>query len=152
MNFSEDDFLWMRHAIQLAETAKKNNEVPVGAVLIQDNQIIGEGWNRPISHCDPSAHAEIVALRHGALTIKNYRLINSTLYVSLEPCLMCMGAIVHSRVKRVVFGAYDTKAGAVENFFQMGGTDKLNHRVQCEGGLLAEQCSVLLSRFFQARR
>ncbi len=150
--FNEQDHVWMQHAIHLAETAAKNNEVPVGAVLVHDNKVIGEGWNRPIQTCDPSAHAEIIALRHGAHTLKNYRLINSTLYVTLEPCIMCVGAIVHSRVKRVVFGTYDQKSGAVESVFQIGATDKLNHRVSYSGGLLADHCGSLLSHFFQKRR
>lgn len=150
--FTEQDHAWMQHAIHLAETAAENNEVPVGAVLVHDNKVIGEGWNRPIQNSDPSAHAEIIALRHGAETLKNYRLINTTLYVTLEPCLMCVGAIVHSRVKRVVFGAYDQKSGAVESVFQIGTTDKLNHRVSYSGGLLADNCGSLLSHFFQEKR
>ena len=150
--FSERDHFWMQHAIQLAETAAKNEEVPVGAVLILDDKIIGEGSNRPIGQCDPSAHAEIVAVREGAKHLNNYRLVNSTLYVTLEPCLMCIGALTHARVKRVVFGAFDPKAGAVESAFQMGTTDKLNHRIEYQGGLLAESCGALLSEFFRARR
>lgn len=152
MNFSEQDYLWMQRAIELAKIAEENNEVPVGAVLVHENKIIGEGWNQPISSCDPSAHAEIIALRKGAETLQNYRLINTTLYVSLEPCIMCMGAIVHARVKRLIFGAADPKTGAVQSVFQIGGTNKLNHVVQCEGGLLAEDCGGLLINFFKNRR
>lgn len=150
--FTEQDHLWMQQAIQLAEAAALNQEVPVGAVLVLDDKVVSEGSNRPISHCDPSAHAEIVALRAGAKALNNYRLVNSTLYVTLEPCIMCIGAIVHSRVKRVIFGAYDQKSGAVESAFQIGSSDKLNHRVEYQGGLLAERCGMLLSEFFKLRR
>lgn len=150
--FSDRDIFWMQHAIDLAKTASLHQEVPVGAVLIAEDKIIGEGWNCSIGHCDPSAHAEVIALRHAGKNLNNYRLINTTLYVTLEPCIMCVGAIVHARVKRVVFGAGDQRAGAVQSAFQMGTTDKLNHRVVYEGGLLAELCGKLLSEFFQARR
>ncbi len=152
MMFSERDHEWMRHAIQLAEQAAEQAEVPVGAVLVHEDKLIGEGSNRPIKTCDPSAHAEIVALRQGAAHLNNYRLVNSTLYVTLEPCIMCVGAIVHARVKRLVFGAYDPRAGAIESAFQIIDSNKLNHRVTCQGGLLAESCGNLLSQFFQARR
>jgi len=148
----EKDLIWMQYAIQLAETAARHNEVPVGAVLIQDEQIIGEGWNRPISLHDPSAHAEIIALRDAATKIKNYRLVNSTLYVTLEPCIMCVGALVHARVQRVVFGAPDPKTGAVQSVFQFGETQKLNHQIQYTGGVMTEQCGALLKIFFKSRR
>jgi len=150
--FSENDNVWMQHALQLAEKAAAHQEVPVGAVLVLDNKLIGEGWNKPISSCDPSAHAEVVALREGAQTVQNYRLVQSTLYVTLEPCLMCLGAIIHARVQRLVFGAYDLKSGAVESVFQLAETDMLNHRVVCQGGLFAERCGLLLKDFFRARR
>lgn len=150
--FSENDIAWMQHAITLAQAAGANQEVPVGAVLVHNNQIMGEGSNCPISQCDPSAHAEIVTLRNGAKAIQNYRLLDTTLYVTLEPCIMCVGAIIHSRVKRVVFGAYDPRAGAVSSAFNMKDDKQLNHRVIYEGGLLAESCGKLLSDFFQARR
>jgi tRNA(adenine34) deaminase len=150
--FSEQDGIWMQQAIQLAEKASQHQEVPVGAVLVLEDKVIGEGWNRPITLCDPSAHAEIIALREGAKHLKNYRLIHSTLYVTLEPCIMCLGAIIHARVQRLVFGAYDLKSGAVESVFQIGSTDKLNHRVVSEGGLLADRCGTLLKDFFKARR
>lgn len=148
----ERDIVWMRHAISLAKTAEQQAEVPVGAVLIYEDKVIGEGYNQPISLCDPSAHAEMIALRHGAKTRNNYRLPQSTLYVTLEPCIMCLGAIVHARVERVVFGAYDQRAGAVQSAFQMGTTNQFNHRVIYQGGLLAEECGLLLSEFFKARR
>ncbi len=150
--FSDNDLSWMRHALQLAKDAANRQEVPVGAVLVLDEVIIGEGSNRPIGECDPTAHAEIIALRQGAKNIKNYRLVNATLYVTLEPCVMCVGALVHARVKRVVFGAADPKAGAVMSAFQMGAAQQFNHRVVYEGGLLAEECGQLLSDFFKARR
>jgi tRNA(adenine34) deaminase len=150
--FSQDDKNYMQHAIQLAEHAAKNAEVPVGAVLVHENQVIGEGSNCPIGMEDPTAHAEIIALRAGAITLKNYRLINSTLYVTLEPCVMCVGAIIHARVRRVIYGASDPKTGAVTSLFQLGSTDKLNHRVEYVGGLLAEECGELLRKFFRERR
>ncbi len=150
--FSERDIFWMQQAIKLAEHAAQQQEVPVGAVLVCEDKMIGEGFNRPIKNCDPTAHAEIIALRQGAENLNNYRLINSTLYVTLEPCIMCVGAITHARVKRVVYGAADPRAGAVKSVFQIGETNKLNHRVEYAGGLLAEECGEILRLFFQARR
>lgn len=150
--FSERDIHWMRHAISLAEKAAHEQEVPVGALLVAEDTLIAEGWNRPIRECDPSAHAEVVTLRKAGQFLKNYRLNNTTLYVTLEPCVMCVGAIVQARIKRVVFGAFDTRMGAVQSAFQLGTTDKLNHRVHYEGGLLAVECAQLLSDFFLARR
>jgi len=150
--FSDNDIFWMHHALALAQEACNRQEVPVGAVMILDNKVIGEGSNHPIGLCDPTAHAEIIALRQGAQHLKNYRLVNSTLYITLEPCIMCLGAIVHARVKRVVFGATDPKAGAVVSVFPMGSAQQFNHHVDYEGGLLAEQSSKMLSDFFRARR
>lgn len=150
--FSEHDIFWMQHAIHLAEIAAKQEEVPVGAVLVLEDKVIGEGSNRPIGNCDPTAHAEIIALRAGANNLNNYRLVNSTLYVTLEPCIMCVGAIVHARIKRLVFGAFDPKAGAIHSAFQLLDTNKLNHRVEYAGGLLEESCGKILSEFFKARR
>ncbi|MDR3477481.1 MAG: tRNA adenosine(34) deaminase TadA [Gammaproteobacteria bacterium] len=150
--FTERDQFWMRWAIALAENAAVEGEVPVGAVLVVDDQMVGEGSNRPIRHSDPTAHAEIIALREAATALQNYRLVNSTLYVTLEPCVMCVGAIVHARVKRLVFGALDPKGGAVQSAFQMADSSQLNHRVECVGGLFAEKCGSLLSEFFRARR
>jgi tRNA(adenine34) deaminase len=143
---------WMLYALDLAQQAQAEGEVPVGAVLVKAGDVIGEGWNRPISAHDPSAHAEIVALRDAAQRIVNYRLCDSTLYVTLEPCIMCAGAIIHARVARVVFGAYDPKGGAAGSVFEVLGTDKLNHRVVVEGGVLASTCGQLLSDFFRQRR
>lgn len=150
--FSDQDLSWMQHALSLAKEAANRQEVPVGAVLVLDNQIISEGANSPIKMHDPTAHAEIIALRQAAEKIGNYRLINTTLYVTLEPCVMCVGALVHARVKRVVFGASDPKVGAVSSVFQLGSSQQFNHRINFEGGLLAEQCGQLLSDFFKARR
>ncbi len=150
--FTETDHYFMQQAILLANAAAKNQEVPVGAILVFENKIIGEGYNQPISQNDPSAHAEMVALRNGAKLLNNYRLPETTLYVTLEPCIMCIGALIHARVKRLVFGAHDLKTGAVESVFQMGNTEKLNHRIECQSGLLAKQCGEILTHFFQARR
>ncbi len=150
--FTDRDHHWMRYAIQLAEKAAAEQEVPVGAVLVLDDQIIGEGYNRPISHHDPSAHAEMIALREGAKRIGNYRLLNTTLYVTLEPCIMCAGAMVHARVKHLVFGAHDLKAGAIVTKTEALNLPFLNHSVAYTGGLLAEQCGGVLSNFFRERR
>lgn len=150
MNHSDER--WMRHALQLAEQAASAGEVPVGAVVVQDDQLIAEGFNRPITDSDPSAHAEIVALRAAGKVLDNYRLPGSTLYVTLEPCVMCAGAIVHARVGRVVFGALDPKAGAVSSVYDVISQPRLNHKPAWTGGVLAEECSVLLREFFKARR
>lgn len=150
--FTSQDHYWMQQAFLLAETAKQQGEVPVGAVLVADEKVLGAGFNRPIATCDPSAHAEIVALREGAEARSNYRLINTTLYVTLEPCIMCLGAIVHARVSRLVFGAADQKSGAVVSAFQLLDTTKLNHKVEYAGGLMADACGAILSEFFRARR
>ena len=146
------DVFWMQHALELARRAESEGEVPVGAVVIYDDQIIGEGWNRPITDNDPTAHAEIMALRSAAKKINNYRLLDTTLYVTLEPCIMCTGAIIHSRVKRVVYGALDPKAGASESAFTILGTDCLNHKVEVNNGILAENCSHILTNFFRQKR
>lgn len=142
----------MRHALFLAERAGAEGEVPVGAVLIKDGQIIGEGWNRPIASHDPTAHAEIMALRAGAQTIGNYRLADTTLYVTLEPCVMCAGAIIHARVARLVYGADDPKTGAVKSVAEIFNMPTHNHRVSVTGGVLASECGALLSTFFKTRR
>lgn len=149
---SDVDLKWMRHAIELAKRGAGQDEVPVGAVIVQDDKVIGEGWNQPIGQHDPSAHAEIVALRAAGQAAKNYRLLDTTLYVTLEPCVMCAGAIIHARVGRVVYGASDTKAGAAGSVVNIFAEEKLNHHVQIEGGLLAEECGELLSRFFKNKR
>ena len=150
--FSEIDHHMMQRAMSLAETAAENNEVPVGAVLLLNEKIIGEGWNQPIKKCDPTAHAEIMALREAANAIKNYRLLNTTLYVTLEPCAMCVGAIVHARIKRVVFGAYDFKSGAVMSALSLHEAKAFNHQVIYEGGLMAKECGEMLSELFRKKR
>ncbi len=143
----------MRQAIALARRAEAEGEVPVGAVLVADGEVIGEGWNRPITASDPTAHAEIMALRDAGQRMKNYRLPGTTLYVTLEPCPMCAGAIVHSRVSRVVFGATDPKGGAAGSVFNLLPSDeRFNHYVQAEGGVLSEACAELLRAFFRSRR
>ncbi|MEJ2552926.1 MAG: tRNA adenosine(34) deaminase TadA [Gammaproteobacteria bacterium] len=142
----------MRHALQFAERAQAAGEVPVGAVVIKDGAVIGEGSNRPIAAHDPTAHAEIVALRAAAAAAGNYRLLDTTLYVTLEPCVMCAGAIVHARVSRVVFGARDAKTGAAGGAADIFALPFLNHHVIVEGGILAEECGRVLSAFFKERR
>ena len=147
------DRLMMRHALSLADKAEQIGEIPVGAVLVDEQgEIIGEGWNLSIVNSDPTAHAEIVALRHAAQKVRNYRLLNTTLYVTLEPCTMCAGAILHSRIKRLVFGASDYKTGAVGSRFHFFDDYKMNHSVAITGGVLQEECSQKLSAFFQKRR
>lgn len=148
----ELDLFWMQHALELANRAESEGEVPVGAIVVYNEQVIGEGWNRPIIDNDPTAHAEIMALRSAAKNINNYRLLDTTLYVTLEPCIMCSGAIIHSRVKRVVYGATDPKAGASESAFNILGTDCLNHQVNIERGVLADECGQVLTDFFRKRR
>jgi tRNA(adenine34) deaminase len=146
------DEVFMRHALLLARRAKLAGEVPVGAVVVRDGRIVGEGWNRPIGTHDPSAHAEMVAMRAAAQRLGNYRLLGTTLYVTLEPCVMCAGAIVHARVGRLVFGAWDPKAGAVSSVYDVIGAPKLNHRVAWQGGVREASCAELLRSFFRERR
>jgi len=147
-----DDEAWMRHAMRLAQRAEDEGEVPIGALLVKDNQLIAEGWNMPISHCDPTAHAEIIAIRKAGQVLNNYRLIGTTLYVTLEPCVMCMGAISHSRLQRLVFGAYDPKRGAVCHALNLSDAAFLNHTVNWKGGVLETETSTLLHDFFRAKR
>ncbi len=143
---------WMRYALTLAQRAWDEGEVPVGAVLVHDNQVIGEGWNRPIGRHDPTAHAEIMALRQGGLVLQNYRLVDTTLYVTLEPCVMCAGAMVHSRIGHLVFGARDAKTGAAGSLMDVLHHPGMNHRVEFTEGVLGEECAALLSDFFRHRR
>ncbi|MBV2207629.1 MAG: tRNA adenosine(34) deaminase TadA [Pseudomonas sp.] len=143
---------FMREALALAEQGAALGEVPVGAVLVQDGQIVGRGFNCPISRHDPSAHAEMVAIRDAAQTVANYRLPGSTLYVTLEPCSMCAGLIVHSRIQRMVYGATEPKAGVVVSRGQFFAQEFLNHRVLVEGGVLAQECGEVLREFFRLRR
>lgn len=150
---NDQDQPWMEYALVLARQAFAAGEVPVGAVLIiDDGTIIGEGYNQPISTCDPTAHAEILALRQAAARIGNYRLTDSTLYVTLEPCPMCAGAIIHARVRRVVFGASDPRTGAAGTVFNLLQSDHLNHRAKVQGGVLEKACAELLRTFFRTRR
>ncbi len=147
-----NDEFWMRRALQLAERARAEGEVPVGAVLVSGDDCIGEGWNKPVSSHDPSAHAEITALRTGAAQLRNYRLPGTTLYVTLEPCAMCAGAIVLARIKRLVYAAADPKTGAAGSVFNILQTSRLNHRVELTGGILEPEAASLLQTFFRGRR
>ena len=142
----------MRRALELADKAAALDEVPVGALVVRDNALLGEGWNQVISAADPSAHAEVVALRAAARHVGNYRLSGATLYVTLEPCTMCSGAMVHARIERLVFAATEPKAGVVCSRGQLLDEPWLNHRVEWEGGVLAEASSARLQDFFKARR
>ncbi|MCX7101542.1 MAG: tRNA adenosine(34) deaminase TadA [Methylobacter sp.] len=151
INLTTDE-QWMRYAIRLAQIAEKQGEVPVGAVIVKEERSIAEGWNIPITSHDPTAHAEVVALRGAGVYLGNYRLTDATLYVTLEPCVMCMGAMSHARIKRLVFGAYDPKRGAVCNALSLTDASFLNHRISWDGGVLEAECSDLLRGFFKAKR
>ena len=142
----------MRRALELAQRAQAEGEVPVGAIVALEEKILGEGWNRPIAAADPTAHAEIQAMRAASAALSNYRLTGATLYVTLEPCVMCAGAMFHARIGRVVFGASDPKAGAAGSVVDLFKNEKMNHHTQIQGGMLAEECGALLSRFFASRR
>lgn len=144
----------MQHALNLAHTAAKQNEVPVGAIIVanQTQEILGTGYNQPIQSNDPTAHAEIIAMRQAAIKLKNYRLLDTTLYVTLEPCAMCAGAMLHARIKRLVFATHDPRTGAVGSSIDLFAAGKWNHSVQCAHGLLAEPCGQILRDFFKARR
>jgi tRNA(adenine34) deaminase len=148
----EQDEAFMREALALAREAAGVDEVPVGAVVVIDGAIVGRGFNQPIRRHDPTAHAEVMALRDAAARVGNYRLPGSTLYVTLEPCVMCSGAIMHARVGRVVFGARDPKTGAAGSVIDLYAEARLNHHADIVGGVLAEECGALLSGFFAARR
>ena len=147
---SDTDF--MRRALILAQRAADDGEVPIGALLVLDNEVIGEGWNRPIASHDPTAHAEIIALRAGALLQRNYRLSTTTLYATLEPCAMCMGAVLNARLARVVFGAWDPKAGACGSVIDLPREPRLTHRLDVFGGVCSEESADLLRQFFERRR
>ena len=147
-----EDVKWMRHALSLAHRAEAEGEVPVGALIVRKGELISEGWNQPVMSHDPTAHAEVMALRAAGIAETNYRLLDTTLYVTLEPCVMCAGAIIHARVGRVVYSAKDPRVGAAGSAFSLLGSDRFNHVVEVEGGVLAEECSDLLRRFFKARR
>jgi tRNA(adenine34) deaminase len=143
---------WMQTALVLAGRAAASGEVPVGAVLVQGESLLAEGWNQPIAAHDPTAHAEVMTLRAAGQSLGNYRLADTTLYVTLEPCLMCVGAIVHARIARLVFGAYDPKSGAVASCMHGFEVPGLNHRVESSGGVMADECGALLKQFFRDRR
>ena len=152
MSWSSEDERFMHAALAEAKVAAQADEVPVGAVVVRNGEIIGRGLNRPVQDCDPTAHAEIVAIRAAAASEKNYRLNDTTLYVTLEPCPMCVGAMLHARIGRLVFGAYDPKAGAAGSVLDLSDDRRLNHRLEVNGGLLEDKCSELLQKFFAARR
>ena len=142
----------MSKALELAQYAATQEEVPVGAVLIYKDEIIGSGWNQPISQNDPSAHAEVIALRDAASSINNYRLIDTTMFVTLEPCVMCVGAMLHARIKRLVFGASDPKTGAAGSVFELISDSRHNHAIEVTAGVLQKECVEILQHFFQQRR
>jgi tRNA(adenine34) deaminase len=148
----QSDETWMRYALTLAAKAAAQGEVPVGAVIIRDGVVLGEGWNQPITLHDPSAHAEMLAMRAAGVAAGNYRLPDTTLYVTLEPCPMCVGAMIHARIARVVFGAFDPKTGAAGSAFDLLTDQRHNHRVSVSGGVLSEECAETLRAFFRARR
>jgi len=149
---SADHEQWMSKALDLAKSAEKAGEVPVGAVIVRDGQIIGEGYNQPIGSSDPTSHAEIMALRDAAGNEKNYRLPDATLYVTIEPCTMCVGALIHARIGTIVFGAREPRAGALVSNLQLHEQQFYNHRPSISEGILAEECGQLISDFFTARR
>ncbi|QWD97125.1 tRNA adenosine(34) deaminase TadA [Polynucleobacter sp. MG-6-Vaara-E2] len=152
MNQAELDHQFMQQAIEQAQLAAVAGEVPVGAVLVRDGQVIAKAFNKPIGNHDPSAHAEMLALREAAKTEGNYRLPGSTLYATLEPCVMCAGAILHARVDRVVFGAPDPKTGAAGSVLDVFSSKQINHQTSVEGGVMSEECGQLLRSFFKERR
>ena len=149
---TKEDIMWMRHALTLADKAESIGEVPVGACVVLNGELIGEGFNTPITDNDPSAHAELRAVKEAASTVQNYRLIDATLYVTLEPCSMCAGMLVHARVKRVVFGAKDAKTGAAGSVMNLLQHPALNHQLEVVSGVLADECANKLSDFFRKRR
>ena len=143
---------WMRRALALAQEALVANEVPVGALVVRKGAVVGEGFNRTISVCDPSAHAEIIALRNASAKLKNHRITDATLYVTLEPCAMCAGAIVQARISSVVFGTPDPKSGAGGSVMNVLQNEHLNHRCEVTGGVLQNECAAILRKFFQSKR
>ena len=147
-----DDYIWMGHCLALADHAAAIGEVPVGAVVVLDGAIIGRGFNQRETTGDPTAHAEVLAIREAAAEVGNWRLINATLYVTLEPCPMCAGALVNARVRRLVYGCTDPKAGAVDSLYQLPTDMRLNHRLLVDSGLRKRECAHRLTQFFRARR
>ncbi len=152
MTQAELDQQYMRLAIEQAQVAAQSGEVPVGAVLVKDGQVISKAFNKPIANHDPSAHAEMLALREAALAEENYRIPGSTLYVTLEPCAMCSGAMLHARIDRVVYGASDPKTGAAGSVLDIFASKQINHQTSVEGGIMSEECGQLLRDFFKGRR
>ena len=148
----DSDLEIMQRALELAEQAAMVGEVPVGAVVVRDGEIVGEGYNQPISGCDPTAHAEIVAMRNAATNIGNYRLSGCQLYVTIEPCTMCVGAMIHARIGEVVFGAPEPRAGALQSQLELADREHFNHRLNWRGGVLAEDCAAVMKAFFRQRR
>ena len=146
------DEYWMTQALKLADQAEAEGEIPVGAIVVQDNTIIAQGWNRSICTHDPSAHAEMLAIRSAGQHLKNYRMLDCTLYVTLEPCSMCAGLLVHSRIKRLVYGADDAKTGAVNSVVNLVQHPQFNHQIEVTSGVLAQECGNKLSAFFKRRR
>ncbi len=147
-----NDVEWMRQAIALAKRAEAMGEVPVGALVVREGQVLGEGWNQPIATHDPTAHAEMLALRAAAKAVCDYRLGGATLYVTLEPCPMCAAAIAHARIARLVFGAWDPRQGAAGSAFNLVTSEAMNHSVDAFGGVLSDECGALLRGFFAGRR
>ncbi|MCW9012204.1 MAG: tRNA adenosine(34) deaminase TadA [Gammaproteobacteria bacterium] len=147
-----NDEYWMRRAIELAGKAEAEGEVPVGAVIVKNGELVAEGWNHPIQSHDPSAHAEMMAMRNAGQALNNYRLIDTTLYVTLEPCSMCVGAMIHARIARLVFGAYDPKTGAAGSAMDLIHADIHNHQPLISGGVLEDECRQQLQAFFRDKR
>jgi tRNA(adenine34) deaminase len=147
-----DDKYWMQLALEQAHLAAANGEVPVGAVLVKDGELIASGFNQPISGCDPSAHAEIVVLRAAAKKLSNYRLPGTTLYVTIEPCTMCVGALIHARIQRLVFGAAEPRAGAIMSAANLLEGKQFNHNIDVQSGVLADQCAAVMQQFFREKR
>lgn len=152
INVSMSDQVFMQQAYELAVNAQTHNEVPVGAVVVYEGVVIGQGWNQPITQHDPTAHAEIIALRQAALYLGNYRLPSCDLYVTLEPCPMCAGAMVHARIRRLIYAADDPRTGAAGSVYDIAHSSKLNHRIQIDSGILQSESRALLQAFFAARR
>ena len=146
------DLFFMQHALQRAEKAYQKGEVPVGCVLVKAGKIIAEGWNQPITQHDPSAHAEVITIRAAGQQLENYRLPDTTLYVTLEPCTMCAGLMIHARIKRLVFGASEPKTGACGSVFNVLADERYNHQLEVEGGIMQEECVAIIKRFFAERR
>lgn len=152
MNWADIDIQFMRAAIAEAGKARDSDEIPIGAIIARSSDIIGRGFNQTVQQSDPSAHAELVAIRNAARHDNNHRLNGTTLYVTLEPCVMCVGAMIQARIQRLVFGAYDPKAGAVGSVLDLGAVREFNHRIEINGGLLHDECSKLLTDFFSTKR